>query len=209
MWLAVPSPSPSGINVTVSVPPDTALDTYTGVLAAATVLLAGFTVALAVIGWRALQRQDREIKATEEQLRLTREDFDARRNAALPVLEVEAQVIASTAAFGQVIYVAASDPAYHVVVWARAVGGCYGWEVGTLTPSKSPIDLPRDGLPALPTGTLGTTWPFKRAMEAIELDATEVWNGLTWTSPNGAERRFLRHLAADAYWYSYQDGEAN
>lgn len=94
--LAVPSPSP--INVTVNVSPDTALDHYTMVLADATIALAAFTVLLAIIGGIALLLQNREIKAaerqlelaqaesqaTQEQLRLACEQFEAARRAARP-----------------------------------------------------------------------------------------------------------------------------
>lgn len=130
MLLAVPSPSPSGINVTVNVPTDWALDTFTGVLAL-------FTIALAIIGGIALRFQRREIKAietqlkpaqvdsglTSEQVRLAHDEFDASRRAARPLLTVSAALPNEQYMTGQVDWVNGSEPAFDVKVWGRGPAG--------------------------------------------------------------------------------------
>ncbi len=129
--LAVPSPSP--INVTVSVPPDAVLDNYTLALAIFTGLLAVFTIGLAVVGFFALRLQQHEIKANEkqlqlaqgqlsategqlqavrDQLRLAAADLDARRQATLPQLEVLLASYNAETSQAEVVYVGGTEPAF-------------------------------------------------------------------------------------------------
>jgi hypothetical protein len=138
LLLIVASPTPSPINVNVNVPPDTALDRYTLALAIATDALAVFTIVLAIIGGIALRFQRREIhhvedglKLTGDQLRLARDDFDARARAARPLLTVSFRVRAWPT-IGDVEWVQGSEPAFEVKVWARGPTGYHYAACGTL-----------------------------------------------------------------------------
>lgn len=126
-----PSPSPINVNLTVSmppinVPPDATLDNYTHALANSTEALAIFTLLVAVVGAIAPWFQRREIKATEQQLRLARDEFEAAPSADRAKLQVDAGFAHPTEIMGGVKYVSGRQPAYDIEVWGRTWAGYSG-----------------------------------------------------------------------------------
>lgn len=188
--LAVPSPSPSAINVTVSVPPDATLDNATLALAIFTGTLAVFTIVLAIIGLLALRLQGREIshnekqlelaraelKATQEQLVLTsnqldlgRQQFEAAREAARPELEVGVFVPTPSVIQVSVTYITGSEPAYDVSVWVRSASGYFAIGISTVAAGNPPRTLLfPSGFSQLDDDAIANTWPFPYARRAME-----------------------------------------
>lgn len=203
MWLETPSPAPSPINVNVTVsippitvPPDIALDTYTGVLAAATIFLAAFTIGLAYIGWRALKLQGREIKATEKQLELANKEFERARTTAYPRLEVEADYgINLDTPNATIKYQWGTEPAFNVEVWVRDQNGSYGWQYGTIPAAEPPA---RVGVPEIPNEMLAR-WAFPELDNDAPLEQGDFWAGITWRCADSSAGRYLyRYDAANA-----------
>jgi hypothetical protein len=212
--LAVPSPLPSPISVNVNVAPDTALDTYTGVLAAATIALAVFTVLLAVIGWRALRWQRREIEHMAAQLQLAQSQLAAtegqleamtsqaliasaerseRRRAALPLLEVAEVAYNAEASQVDVVYAGGTEPAFNVKVWLRLAVPerphvLQGGEIlQAMTAGRSPT---RISVTTLADDRIGEG-PFAELNEPrIALLDNESWTAVTWRSADGTPGRW-------------------
>ena len=189
MWLETPAPSPSPIDVHVAVsmppikvPPDTTLDNYTHALANWTEALAIFTLVLALVGGIALWLQRREIRATEEQLRLTRDEFQRAQKNARPELIGSASFPASRQSSTKVVVeqIHGTEPAYDVRVLVRwqhdgvqrtAVARC-----GTLAPAHSKFE---ETLRAANE----QAWPGKEPPK--ELTGDNYWLGLTWKRTDG------------------------
>jgi hypothetical protein len=201
MWLAEPFPSPSPITVTV--PPDTALDNYTMALAnytrdlaIGTAVLAAFTVALAMIGAVALWLQRRQIKHAEEQLRLARAEFEAARKAAQPGVDLDgAGVDPHTSIVGGAVrYVRGTEPAFDVWVWLRDLRGSYtSPNYYTLTASRpdcafEAIVVPED---------MFEQWAFPEMNDMPRLERGELHVGVTFRDTGGNLCRHLWHVSAD------------
>jgi hypothetical protein len=200
-----PSPSSIDVHVTVSVPPiiippDTALDTYTGVLAAATMVLAAFTIALAIIGYRALRQQGREIghlarqtsAAVEAAFPYLRLDNEAKR----VMWELNGQQTPTWR--GKVRAVGGSAPARLVDVWVRDMDHLYYARLGVL--------LPREARPfaATPGDALATQCPLGVITGETFNDQFRVWIGIVWECPDDSDRYNLYAIQRNAQWEAQQ-----
>jgi hypothetical protein len=193
MLLVVPSPTPSPINVNVSIAPDAALDTYTGVLAAATIVLAVFTVLLAVIGWRALKWQRREIEHTQRQLELATTQFENARRTARPQLEVVSQAVSMDATRINIVYVTGTEPAYDVAVWGKIQAPNITSHQGdrvlqAMTADRSPKPV---AIVPLTLDEKEPVGPFAELVEPrITLLENESWFVVTWRAADGTRGRW-------------------
>jgi len=152
-----------------------ALGTF--VLAIGTVLLALTTLVGVGFQWR-------ELKAVEEQVRLTKEQFRLAQAAARPQLDIDVVIDEGTKypASGEVRYIHGSEPAYDIEVWIKTRTQSFGGRAGTiLTPSTASWKFMLDGIP----DEMFNRWPIPEAHKAPVLEKRELWAGVTWRSPDG------------------------
>lgn len=166
----------------------------TGVLAFATLLLAIATAYQARKTGTSVKLQERELKLLEEQLKLALQQSEENRLAAMPLLEVDAD-LSDSKVRGIVHYITGRDPAFEVEIWARGPAGYYGGRCGILTPSHPDFAF-HDGFKHLSKEVMAR-WPFDEVRKLPALLDKEAWVGVTWETYDRSQGRKLFHQHPD------------
>jgi hypothetical protein len=138
-------------------------------------------VATVILAWKTsnmARSTEEELKAVQEQLRLVRQEFEDRRQAALPKFEIEPDPVVGLA--GAVLrYVHGTDPAFLVEAWARTPADSFWVQLNTLTPTNSTIDLQGSLQPL--EGQATYRWPFPPPGSLQHgIGSNAFWAGVTW-----------------------------
>lgn len=139
-----------------------------------------------------LQRD--QLEAVKEQLRLSREQWDATKRAAQPMLDVDVTSIDEQGpnAFCTVHYHYGTEPAFDVVVWIKLNTATLTATVPIVVPvmQEKPVFL--NQFPSDPASV-----PFPEFNKPPHLERNECWVGLTWRTAAGAQHQTRYRRAAN------------